>query len=47
MPEVFLRKELAKIKIDLGNEQGLKELANTFDVSSMAMYFRLTNLNLI
>lgn len=47
MPEDLIRKELENIKIDLGSEQGLKELAKKFDVSSTAMYFRLTNLDLI
>ena len=47
MPENLLKKELEKTNIDLGSEDGLKELSKTFDVSSTAMYFRLTNLQLI
>jgi len=47
MPEALIRKELEKTKIDLGSEDGLKEIAKAFDVSSTAMYFRLTNLELI
>ena len=47
MPADWIKKELEKTKIDLGSEDGLKELAKTFDVSSTAMYYRLTKLELI
>ena len=47
MHEKILKREMKKTKIDPTSEDGLKELAKTFDVSSTAMYFRLTNLQLI
>lgn len=47
MPENFLTKEVETIKIDFGNEEGIKKLSKKFDVSSTAMYYRLTNLHLL
>lgn len=47
MPEDLIRKEVESIEIDLGDEQAIKFLARTFDVSTTAMYFRLLNLKLI
>jgi len=47
MPTEFVKKEVDKIKIDLGNEEAIKELAKIFDVSTTAMYYRISSLGLI
>jgi Zn-dependent peptidase ImmA (M78 family) len=47
MPESFIRNEVARLNLDLGDAEGLNQLATIFDVSSTAMYFRLFNLHLI
>lgn len=47
MPEHLIHKEITKIQIDLGSEDGMKELAKIFDVSTIAMHYRLTNLGLL
>lgn len=47
MPEPVVREKVATMELDLGDEEGLKQLAKIFDVSSTAMYFRLFNLHLI
>ncbi|MEY4877067.1 MAG: hypothetical protein RL708_2216 [Bacteroidota bacterium] len=47
MPEDLLRNEVKKIEFDLGSEETIKALSKKFDVSSTAMYFRLSNLELI
>ncbi|MCB9065470.1 MAG: ImmA/IrrE family metallo-endopeptidase [Chitinophagales bacterium] len=47
MPEKMLKSEVENIEFDLGNDEAIKYLARIFDVSSMAMYYRLLNLNLI
>ncbi len=44
MPEQLVKKEVDQIEIDLGNEEAIKKLSKIFDVSTTAMYFRITNL---
>jgi len=44
MPEQLIIKEVEKTKIDMANEEGLKQLAKIFDVSSIAMSYRISNL---
>lgn len=46
MPENIITKEVKKIELDFGSEEGIKYLARIFDVSSTAMYYRLKNLDL-
>ena len=46
MPEALMRKEVKNIDFDFANEEATKYLARVFDVSSMAMYYRLKNLDL-
>jgi Zn-dependent peptidase ImmA (M78 family) len=47
MPEALVRQEVAKTGFDLGDETELASLADTFEVSTQAMSFRLANLNLL
>jgi len=47
MPKFLVEEELKSIHIDLGDEQGLKSLADRFAVSAQAMSLRLVNLGLI
>jgi Zn-dependent peptidase ImmA (M78 family) len=47
MPTALIKKEIASAKIDFGNEDGMRELAKQFDVSTIAMHYRLTNLGLL
>lgn len=47
MPETLLKKEIALKQFDFGNENSIKELAKKFNVSSIAMYYRITNLQLL
>lgn len=47
MPEKLLRKELELKQFDFGSEEAQKELAKKFNVSSIAMYYRMRNLELI
>jgi Zn-dependent peptidase ImmA (M78 family) len=47
MPENLVKTEVKKIAFDLGNEDAIKILSKKFDVSSTAMYIRLSNLNLL
>ena len=46
MPEKIVLKEISKIDFDLGNEKSIKDLAKKIDVSSTAMYYRISNLNI-
>lgn len=48
MPRTKLIKELEKMKLDLGDdkEDAIKELARIFKVSSQAMMYRISNLEL-
>ena len=47
MPTDLLRKQLDKMNIDLASEDGIKELAKLFEVSSTAMSVRISNLGLL
>lgn len=47
MPESLITEQVAALELDLGDAEGLNQLAKIFDVSSTAMYFRLFNLHLI
>lgn len=49
MPEVKLKKELRKLTFDFGDDQddGIKSLAETFKVSTQAMAYRISNLQLL
>jgi Zn-dependent peptidase ImmA (M78 family) len=47
MPEELLKMELELKQFDFGNEEAQKELAKKFNVSSIAMYYRMRNLELI
>jgi Zn-dependent peptidase ImmA (M78 family) len=46
MPEKFIRKEIEKHSFDLSDEDSMKTLAKTFNVSVPAMTFRISNLGL-
>ena len=46
MPEHFVRKEIEKYSFDLTNENSMKKLAKTFNVSVPAMTYRISNLGL-
>lgn len=41
MPKVLLERELLNIKLDLGSDNGYKELAKKFDVPVNAMITRI------
>jgi predicted transcriptional regulator len=47
MPEKLVRAEFAKHPFDLGDDDQLRKLCRTFEVSSQAMMWRLTNLDLL
>jgi Zn-dependent peptidase ImmA (M78 family) len=47
MPTDYLRKEIEKTDIDLGNEEAIKHLSKLFEVSSTAMSIRISSLGLI
>jgi Zn-dependent peptidase ImmA (M78 family) len=47
MPENLLRDELSSMDFDLANENSLKALAKKFNVSSIAMSYRMARLGLI
>lgn len=46
MPEHLIRKEIEKNSFDLSEENSMKKLAKTFNVSVPAMTFRISNLGL-
>ena len=46
MPESLIIKEIRKNKFDLSDDETIKNLANLFNVSSAAMTYRISNLNL-
>lgn len=46
MPSDVLRREVEKMEIDLGNEDGLRYLSKAFDVSISAMSVRISSLGL-
>ena len=46
MPEYLLEKEIKKQKLDLSDDNAVIRLADTFEVSSAAMTYRIANLNL-
>lgn len=46
MPEELLRKEIGIHAYDLTDEDAIKKLAKIFDVSPLAMTYRISNLNL-
>ena len=46
MPTEYVRSEVGKIEIDLGNEDAIKALAKIFDVSTTAMSLRISGLGL-
>lgn len=46
MPETLLREEIRKLDLDFTDEASIKLLAKKFDVSTMAMSFRISNLGL-
>lgn len=47
MPETLLNAEIKNASLDLGNEDAIKKLAERFDVSTTAMYYRMLNLGKI
>ncbi|MDF2449442.1 MAG: ImmA/IrrE family metallo-endopeptidase [Bacteroidota bacterium] len=49
MPEKFVVEEIKNMNLDLSDDEpnGLKELASKFNVSELAMSFRLVNLHLV
>ncbi|MGD0991728.1 MAG: ImmA/IrrE family metallo-endopeptidase [Gemmatimonadales bacterium] len=47
MPEKLVRAEFAKHPFDLGDDDHLRKLCRTFEVSAQAMMWRLTNLSLL
>ncbi|MBN8853025.1 MAG: hypothetical protein BGO55_14165 [Sphingobacteriales bacterium 50-39] len=44
MPDDLVNAEIENMEFDLGSEESIKELAKRFDVSTTAMYYRMTNL---
>jgi len=46
MPEHLVKREFAKITLDLTSDEPLKEMAKIFDVSITAMALRLAQLKL-
>lgn len=46
MPSHLVKQEVAKVKLDLTNDDALKSLAKTFDVSMTAMALRLSQLKI-
>lgn len=44
MPDDLVTAEIENMEFDLGIEESIKELAKTFDVSTTALYYRMTNL---
>lgn len=46
MPEKFIRKEIERNSFDLTDEDSMKKLAKTFNVSVPAMTYRISNLGL-
>jgi Zn-dependent peptidase ImmA (M78 family) len=47
MPEKLLKQEIFMAGLDIHDEDTLKEIAKNFGVSTLAMYFRLSNLGFI
>lgn len=47
MPEDALIEEMEKLDLDFTDETNIKILASKFDVSAMAMSFRISNLGLL
>jgi len=47
MPASWVRRELEKYSFDLGDDQALRELCSSFQVSTQAMMYRLTNLRIL
>ncbi len=46
MPENLLRSEIAKLDLDFTDEESIKQLAKKFDVSTVAMSFRMAKLRM-
>ena len=46
MPKKFLVEEISRFNFDLNDENSIKKLSKTFEVSSAAMAFRISNLSL-
>ena len=47
MPEHLLREEVKKVVWDYGNDDAIKSLCRTFEVSTIAMTVRLSQLKLL
>ena len=46
MPKNMLESKIKELELDLTDENAIKELAKIFDVSGVAMTYRIANLNL-